>query len=331
MNFPFNIYTTSFLLPCLTTLAISPLWIRFCIRTGLLDDPGHRKLHGGAIPLAGGLAVFSGFLFSSVMGFAYLKFAEGGKAALAIQSGVLVYGAGRRGFELLAVIVGAFGMLVLGILDDKYELRPGWKFSGQIFAAFLAAWGGVRITLFVPSLFFSYAITVLWIVTVTNAFNFMDNMNGLCAGLGAVAAWIFGWSAAAKGQYLVAVIAFQMAGALTGFLPYNYPNAKAFLGDAGSHLSGYWLAILAILPHYYSRSTPNAWAVLSPLLVLAIPLGDMAYVVFLRTLKGQPFYIGDTNHLSHRLVRAGWSRPGAVALIWVVGALTGGIALWLFG
>jgi len=331
VNFPFNIYAVSFVLPFLATFATSPLWIRFCVRLGLLDDPGHRKLHGRAIPLAGGLAVFSGFLFSSILGFAYLKFAEGSKTALASQSGVLAYGAGRRGFELLAVVIGAFGMLLLGFLDDKYELRPGWKFTGQILVAFLAAWAGVRITIFVPSLLFSYAITVLWIVTVTNAFNFMDNMNGLCAGLGAIGAWVFGWSAAAKGQYLVAIIAFQMAGALTGFLPYNYPNAKTFLGDAGSHLTGYWLAVLAILPHYYSRATPNAWAVLSPLFILAIPLGDMAYVVVLRTLKRQPFYIGDTNHFSHRLVRAGWSRAGAVALIWALGALTGGIALWLFG
>jgi UDP-GlcNAc:undecaprenyl-phosphate GlcNAc-1-phosphate transferase len=222
-------------------------------------------------------------------------------------------------------------MLMLGLLDDKFELRPAWKFSGQILVALLAAWGGARVTLFVPNLFFSYAITVLWIVTVTNAFNFMDNMNGLCAGLGAIGAWAFGWSAAAKGQYLVAVVAFQMFGALLGFLPYNYPRAKTFLGDAGSHLTGYWLSILAILPHYYSRKNPQIWAVLSPLLILAVPLGDMAWVVVLRTLKGQPFYVGDTNHLSHRLVRSGWSKSGAVASIWLLGAVAGTTACWLFG
>jgi UDP-GlcNAc:undecaprenyl-phosphate GlcNAc-1-phosphate transferase len=182
----------------------------------------------------------------------------------------------------------------------------------------------------VPNLVFGYAITVLWIVTITNAFNFMDNMNGLCAGLGVVAAWAFGWSAAAKGQYLVAVVAFQMFGALLGFLPFNYPRAKTFLGDAGSHLVGYWLAVLAILPHYYSRSNQNVWAVLSPVLILAVPLADMAWVVILRTLKGQPFYVGDTNHLSHRLVRAGLSKTSAVATIWLFAAVTGGVAAWLF-
>jgi UDP-GlcNAc:undecaprenyl-phosphate GlcNAc-1-phosphate transferase len=121
-----------------------------------------------------------------------------------------------------------------------------------------------------------------------------------------------------------------MFGALLGFLPFNYPRAKTFLGDAGSHLTGYWLAVLAILPHFYSRTSPNVWAVMSPLLILAVPLADMAWVVALRTLKGQPFYIGDTNHLSHRLVRAGWTKSRAVASIWLLAAIAGGSAVWLF-
>src|SRR5207248_2827760 len=157
MSFPFNIYVVGFLLSFLTTFASAPFWIRLCIRMGLLDDPGHRKLHGTAVPLAGGLAAFSGILLPFLIGFIYLKLAHGSKTALANQSGVLAYGAGRRGIELLALIIGALGMLALGFVDDKYELRPGWKFSGQILVAFLAAWAGVRITIFVPSLFFSYA------------------------------------------------------------------------------------------------------------------------------------------------------------------------------
>jgi UDP-GlcNAc:undecaprenyl-phosphate GlcNAc-1-phosphate transferase len=330
MTFPLNIYAASFFLSLFITFVSTPFWIRFSVRNGLVDDPGHRKVHDTTIPLAGGFAVLTGLLLSAALAFLYLKF-EGGKIPHAFQGNLLAYGAGKRGFQLVALFTGAIGMLVLGLLDDKFELRPAWKFSGQILVALLAAWGGARITLFVPNLLFSYVITVLWIVTVTNAFNFMDNMNGLCAGLGAVGAWAFGWSAAAKGQYLVAVVAFQMFGALIGFLPYNYPRAKTFLGDAGSHLTGYWLSILAILPHYYSRTNPKIWAVLSPLLILAVPLGDMAWVVVLRTLKGQPFYVGDTNHLSHRLVRGGWSKSGAVASIWFLGAVAGTIACWLFG
>src|SRR5205807_1623835 len=137
---------------------------------------------------------------------------------------------------------------------------------------------------------FSYAITILWILTLTNAMNFMDNMNGLCAGIGMIATWNFAWGAAVQGQYLVTLIALLACGALLGFLPFNFPRATAFLGDAGSHLVGFLLAVLAILPHFYSSSHPNRWAVLSPLLVLAVPLGDLAGVVLWRWKMGKPIY-----------------------------------------
>ena len=117
---------------------------------------------------------------------------------------------------------------ILGVLDDKHELRPATKFAGQLAIAGLVAAAGIRITLFVPNLVFSYLITILWILTVTNAFNFMDNMNGLCAGLGAIGAWHFAAISAADGQYLVALIAFLACGALLGFLPHNFPRARAF-------------------------------------------------------------------------------------------------------
>ena len=115
--------------------------------------------------------------------------------------------------------------------------------------------------MFVPSLAFSYAVTILWLLTVINAFNFMDNMNGLCAGLGAIGAGWFAVIAAMDGQYLVALIAFLTFGSLVGFLPHNFPTARAFLGDAGSHLTGYLLAVLAILPHFYSKLDPRPWAI----------------------------------------------------------------------
>jgi UDP-GlcNAc:undecaprenyl-phosphate GlcNAc-1-phosphate transferase len=116
---------------------------------------------------------------------------------------------------------------------------------------------------------------------------------------------------------------------LIGFLPYNFPRARACLGDAGSHLTGYLLAVLAILPHFYTKQNPHPLAVLSPLFVLAIPLLDLASVVILRTLHRKPFWIGDTNHLSHRLVRAGLSRTHAVLLIWLIATVIGALA-WFF-
>jgi UDP-GlcNAc:undecaprenyl-phosphate GlcNAc-1-phosphate transferase len=127
----------------------------------------------------------------------------------------------------------------------------------------------------------------------------------------------------------VAATAFLVAGALAGFLPFNYPKATAFLGDSGSHLVGYLLAVLAILPHFYTHKHPRPLAVLTPLLVLALPLGDLVWVVLLRWRRDAPFYVGDTNHLSHRLVRRGFSPAQAVGLIWLLAAAFGALALIL--
>ena len=120
-----------------------------------------------------------------------------------------------------------------------------------------------------------------------------------------------------------------MCGALIGFLPWNFPNARAFLGDAGSHLVGYLLAVMAILPHFYTKQNPRPLAVLAPLFVLAVPLLDLAQVSLFRTLNRKPFWIGDTNHLSHRLARAGLSRVRAVLLLWLAAVMIGAIACWL--
>ena len=240
---------------------------------------------------------------------------------------LLNWGFGRRAEELAGIFVGAFAILLLGWLDDKHELRPSGKFAGQFLVATLVAATGTRISLFIPSLTIHYVITILWILTLVNAFNFMDNMNGLCGGLGAIAAWFFALRAAAGGQYLVALIAFLAFGALLGFLPHNFPRARAFLGDAGSHLVGYLMAVLAILPHFYTARDPRRLTVLIPLAVLAVPLVDLVWVVLLRWRLGKPFYVGDTNHLSHRLVRRGLSPTRAVLVIWLLAALCGLVCL----
>jgi len=325
MSFPYNVYLAAFAGALATTLLSLPLWRRWCVRTGHVDDPGQRKIHESPIALGGGLAVLTGILVPTLVAVALVKFHIAG-----LNSAALSHGLDKRKIELAAILFGAVAMVALGWWDDKHELRPLAKFAGQILIAAIVATAGVRVTLFVHNIVFSYAITILWILTVINAFNFMDNMNGLCAGLGAIGAFYFAASAAISGQYLVALIALLACGALIGFLPYNFPRATVFLGDAGSHLVGYLLAVLAILPHFYSqKSDLNKLAVLTPLLVLAVPLADLVWVVILRWRMGKPFYVGDNNHLSHRLVRAGLSRMRAVLLIWLIAAAVGALAfLW---
>jgi UDP-GlcNAc:undecaprenyl-phosphate GlcNAc-1-phosphate transferase len=217
-------------------------------------------------------------------------------------------------------------MVALGWLDDRHELKPGPKFAGQLLIALLVAASGIRITLFVDHPVVSYALTILWILTVTNACNFMDNMNGLCTGLGFIGAWCFAWNGALQGQFLVAAMGFLACGALLGFFPFNFPRASTFLGDAGSHLVGYTLALLAILPNFYSPQTPTPLAVLKPLLILGVILGDLIWVMVLRWRIGQPFYVGDTNHLSHRLVRLGLTPPRAVLLILLLASACGALS-----
>lgn len=323
MTFPFNVYGPALVAAAVVTALSLPWWQRRCRDWRLVDDPGHRKIHDRPVPLAGGLALLSGLLFPLAAGAILLAsgLLRGSGTLEPYAADLFAYGFSRRGVQLLVMLAGALGMAALGLLDDRQELRPGPKFAGQTAIALAVALAGIRITLFVESAWFGVAVTVLWIVTVTNACNFLDNMNGLCAGLGAIGCWSFGWSAAFQGQFLVAAIGFLTCGALLGFLPFNFPKARTFLGDTGSQLVGYLLAVLAILPSFYSTTSPHRFAVLKPVLVLGVFLGDLIWVVLLRWRRGQPFYIGDTNHLSHRLVRRGLSPTTAVLVIWLMAAL----------
>lgn len=324
MDFPFNLYLPALLGAALSSAISLPVWRRWALRLGLVDEPGHRKIHHAPVPLAGGWAVLTGVLLPLALG------------AVALQTGLLPedtatplgHGFRRRAFQVAVLAAGALGMTLLGWWDDRRELRPAQKFAGQWLIASGVALAGVRVTLFVPSPLFSYLITVLWLLTLVNAFNFTDNMNGLCAGLGAIGAWHFALLAGCEGQYLVALLALVTCGALAGFLPWNFPRGRVFLGDAGSHLVGYLLAVLAILPHFFTARNPRGHAVLAPLLVLAVPLIDLAQVVISRWRRGQPFYVGDTYHLSHLLVRAGLSQTSAVLVLWTVAALVGAIPLF---
>lgn len=322
LSFPTLSYLLAGCAGFIATGASVPLWRLWCVRLGIVDLPGHRKIHAEPIPLAGGLAVLTGLIIPIILGLISLRVGLFDSSMVH----VLTYGFQRRQLQLIAVLMGAVGIVLVGWLDDRYELSPAPKFAGQALIALAVALAGVRVTLFVPSLAFSIVVTVLWIVTLTNALNFMDNMNGLCAGLGIIASFSFGMKSAVAGQYLVALLAFLCVGALMGFLPYNFPRATVFLGDAGSHLVGYLLAVLAILPHFYTRENPSYLAVLTPLLILAVPLFDLVCVVVIRWRAGQPFYIGDTNHLSHRLVRKGLSPTTAVLVIWLLAAVCGALA-----
>ena len=289
--------------------ATLPLWRAGCRGSGLVDEPGHRKIHGEPTPLAGGLAVLSGFL--AVLAVVFLN----PKAGHPPPEVVL---------RFQGLLFGAIAMTLLGMTDDKWELGAGGKLFGQLLIAIGAALAGLRFGWLPPG--WDHVLAVGWILAVTNAVNFMDNMNGLCAGLAVIAAGFAGLLVADAPDPFAAVLCFATAGAALGFLPYNFPRASAFLGDSGSHLLGF---LLAVLPLHAQFGALPMTECLAPLVVLAVPLLDLVCVVVLRWRLGRPFYVGDTNHLSHRLERRGFSRRTAVLLIWAASAVAGGLALLL--
>ena len=254
---------------------------------------------------------------------------------LELDWSVLEYydGVRKRGGQLLIIAAGAAGMLILGLLDDFRVLRPAWKLAVQALICGAVAAFGPRITLFVPLPWFNWLITFLWMLTVVNAVNIFDNMDGMAGGCGVAASFLFFLVAGLQEQYFVALLSALTGGVALGFLIFNWPPAKIFMGDSGSHFLGYMLAVLGVLTTYYSpmaAGTPAA--LLIPLLILALPLFDLVAVIYLRLRQGVPIYQGDNQHISHRLQMAGLSPAGVAWSVNLLGLALGAGAiplLWL--
>ncbi len=304
-------------------LLLTPLFKRLSFQWNYVDEPDReRKIHTEAMPLLGGAAVFCAFAANVVFNYLFLlPLASRVDLPFIEMPDVKMYldGAFSVWPKLLVIVLGGGLMVALGMYDDKYEVKAWTKLIAQIVIALLVALAGIRATVFIHNTFVTYVLTVLWIVTITNAMNFLDNMDGLCAGIGLVCSALFGLIAGIQHQYFVCLIAMSLAGALLGFLPHNFKPATIFLGDAGSHFVGYMLAILPIsVTFYHHGTTPTLLPVLIPPLVLAVPLFDLVMVMWIRLRVGQPVYQGDVNHLSHRLVRLGLPQSWAVTLIYLI-------------
>jgi UDP-GlcNAc:undecaprenyl-phosphate GlcNAc-1-phosphate transferase len=316
-------------------LLLTPICKRLSAQYGYVDQPDlERKTHTQAMPLLGGVAVFAAFAGNIL--FQYLVMLPlGARLDLpgvdfcAVQ--VHIEGALTVWPKIVVLLVGGALMVALGLYDDKHDLRAGKKLLGQILIASMVAAAGMRVTLFMPSEVLSFGLTILWIVTITNAMNFLDNMDGLCAGVGLVCALLFALVAGMQDQYFVCLLALVLAGALLGFLPHNFKPATIFLGDAGSHFVGYVLAVLPVVGTFYQEGTARYLPILVPLFVLAVPLFDLGVVMWIRLRRGEPVYIGDRNHISHRLVRLGLPESWAVTLIYLLTATLGlgaAVLLW---
>ncbi|MFO0858305.1 MAG: MraY family glycosyltransferase [Phycisphaerales bacterium] len=311
---------------------------------------GQVKAAPRKVPNIGGLGIFLGFALPLTALLLALTGVQAQQNTPSIIPADLVEhlrGLASKTSSAWILLAGAFLLHIIGLIDDRKPLGALPKLLIMIAVATLATWlTDTRMFTMLDAhtggSWASIALTVLWIVVVTNAMNFLDNMDGLSAGVGAIASMSFLAISLLQGQWFIAGCFALLAGSLLGFLAFNRPPASIFMGDGGSLVLGFLLAFLSVRITYtqsdngwtfytpYSTTSGEgtgelfAWyATLTPLVVLAIPLYDLTSVVILRLSQGKSPFVGDLQHFSHRFVERGLSKPIAVAVIWGFAGVTG--------
>lgn len=285
-------------------------------RLGLIDQPGlERKLHTTPIPRSGGIAVFLAF-WGCLLGDALAAvFVVPQLEWLPENVRTLAANAGGKAMQLAGIGVGAALIFIVGIWDDRSNLSPRFRLAMQFLATVPLLATGVHLQLFLPAPL-AMGITVLWVVGLTNSFNFLDNMNGLCSGCAALCALVLALLSAIAREWFLLLTFAMLAGAALAFWQLNFRRGTIFLGDGGSTHFGYLFGATTVLATYYEPGVPTALPVLTPLLVLAVPLFDTATVMWIRLRTGKRLMEGDKNHISHRLVALGFTQREAVLTIY---------------
>ncbi|MGO9466202.1 MAG: MraY family glycosyltransferase [Isosphaeraceae bacterium] len=299
---------------------------RFAGTLGFLDRPGGHKGHRAPVALGGGVAIWLTTVFILGLGLILVSLAG---ATLPAPLARHAAGALLRAGELVWILVMSSLIMLLGLADDRWMLDWRIRLGVQVVCAMVLAATGIRVTLFGP---FTHPVlggivTVLWIVGLTNAFNMLDNMDGLAASVGLIAALLFSAGQIAVGTLFAPAVLLIVVGALSGFLVHNFPPARLFMGDAGSNFLGFLLGAMTVVGTF-TREFYSPWSVLAPLLVMAVPLYDMSSVVLIRLREGRSPFQGDRRHFSHRLVARGLTPLQAVLTIDLV-TLAGGLGALL--
>ena len=287
----------------LLAIGVVPLMRQIALQTGTVDRPAARKIHSAPVPLLGGVAIYLTFI-------------------------LVLFFFGDRNYinEAIGIFVGASFMSFMGIIDDRWGLGSYVKLAGQVGAAAILIYSGVKVQLFDSWL--DIAVTLVWVVGITNALNLLDNMDGLSGGVAMIAAIFFTLLAAMSKQYLVGVLAAALAGACAGFLIYNWNPAHIFMGDAGSLFLGFMLAAVAIKLRFPSNSITVTWMI--PVLVLGLPLFDTLLVFVSRLRRGKnPLTTPGKDHVSHRLASLLSSRREAVLVCYLFGCGFGLAAIFV--
>ena len=289
-----------------TALLLTPLTSRLARATGYVDHPASHKAHAESTPLLGGIAIALALVIAPL-----IAAAIGASALVAPSTGL---------------VVGALIALALGLIDDRRPLGPRGKLLGQFLAGACLVYWGTQVQELRDNPFLGI-LAVVAVATLLNAINFLDNMDGILGVLIPVTAGGFAALALVHGAPVHLVLAFGLIGGCAGFLVYNAPPARIFLGDAGSHLLGFALAALALQSLQGSFTLPHLAAIV---LILAYPIFDATFVVWDRVVGHRPFYVGNTDHTTHRLGKlfGRWGTIGIVALAATVNALLG---VWVWG
>ncbi len=265
-----------------TSLGMTPLSRAIAMRLGVVDKPNQRKIHLDNKPMMGGLAIYVGFALT-----------------------LLLFSPPQYLVELGALLSGVTFLALVGLVDDRYTLGIKSKMVAEVIATFVLIAAGIHVQMFNNPLI-DYPLTLVWVVGLTNAVNFLDNMDGLAAGLSAIAAGFFMLIAYSEGLSLVSSLAAALMGSAFGFLIYNFNPASTFMGDMGALVLGFVLATLGIKLEFGAQPPSVTWMV--PLLVLALPIFDICLVVFTRIREGRSPGQAGKDHTSHRLMSLGLSQ-----------------------
>lgn len=299
------LYIFIFLISLLLVLVLTPLFRKLAFKTNFLDYPDPRKIHLQPTPLLGGASVFLGFC-----GAVFLSFLSGYPWTN----------------DLSGVLIGGLIVIGLGLWDDKFGMQPGVKFLGQILASFIF----LLVSHSLDSLGFGVIgdlLLFLWMVGLMNAINFLDNMDGLCSGISFIATTAFMMIFIFNGQGDQIILCLAFMGALLGFLVYNFPPAKIFLGDAGSMFNGFILSALGIL---FAKKSNSFNLLLAPMLILSYPIFDISMVTFTRLKEGRKIYKGGKDHSSHRLMNLGFHLKKTLGSIYLISLSLGIIGVLVF-
>lgn len=314
--------------------ALTFLITRLAARIGFVAHPMENRYHQTITPLGGGAAIFLTIASVALAAIAAVKLAVPAGYFGWLDTSVLIH---KTGFvvkinQLLIILLCIFALFTIGLLDDKKHLGPFSKLAVQFAVAIAAViFADVRVEFFIENKVITTLLSVFWIVLIINLFNFLDNMDGASAGIAAIAAAYLFTAAALSGQVFVGAMALLLIGTLLGFLVFNFPPAKIFMGDAGSLVVGFYVAVLTLRTNYYHQAQSGRWyTVFLPLLVMAVPLYDFVSVTAVRLRQGKNPFVGDTQHFSHRLKRRGLTDTQTVLTLYLATICTGLGACFLY-